>query len=508
MVDVSQYTGLITSEHADKPKFTAMVSAVAQCFVDQQNALGNFIPSFDLDEAVGDQLDTLGAWVGIGRRVRTPLTGVYFSFDIAGVGFDQGVWQGPFDPSTGITVLDDDTYRLLIRAKIGANHWDGTLASSAAILNLIFQGGTAPRHLTATNELFATADGVKGAFQLSVGGIPVYSNINVASIYRNDWQGNQLLYATARTNSIFPSTPSSAWSKIQAGDTLQINGLLAPDGSTTMTGIIESVTSATHGVNRSAANNPSVDGNIHTVTGSLKAGSRGFARIEFVGNANSSGSRYVFDLTNGLLVSATPTGANGTIGTASIVAGANGTWYVVCKNPPGTSTGNAAMAVYIEPFIASNNGVFAGDGTVGIWTWGFDVFYNQSFAGSHIPTSTAAVTVTDYTIGPTGLVAMGQKPVSGAQLTWNGTGDAYPGGTQVFIEDHQDMSISFGVAGKLPSALFLALLSGGYVPIKPEGVHVRDYVTTSVDGSPIFGFDMMGPYVAGFDVGTWGTPLH
>ena len=55
---------------------------------------------------------------------------------------DQGVWQGPFDPDNGLTVLDDDTYRLLLRAKIGANHWDGTLETSAAILNQIFQGGT------------------------------------------------------------------------------------------------------------------------------------------------------------------------------------------------------------------------------------------------------------------------------------------------------------------------------------------------------------------------------
>lgn len=142
MADVSKYVGLITSEHADKPKFSAMVAAVAQCFVDQQNALGDFIPAFDLDQAVGDQLDILGLWVGITRRVNTPLVGVYFSFDITGVGFDQGVWQGPFDPSTGVTLLDDDTFRVLIRAKIGANHWDGTLGSSAAILDQIFGNGT------------------------------------------------------------------------------------------------------------------------------------------------------------------------------------------------------------------------------------------------------------------------------------------------------------------------------------------------------------------------------
>jgi hypothetical protein len=220
MADLSQYTGLITSEHADKPKFMAMVHAVAGCFGAQQDALASFITKFDLDQAAGDQLDIIGLWVGIGRRVKTPLTGVYFSLDIIGVGFDQGVWQGPFDPSTGITLLDDDTYRLLIRAKIGANHWDGTLASTKAILETIFNGDT-----------------------------------------------------------------------------------------------------------------------------------------------------------------------------------------------------------------------------------------------------------------------------------------------QVFIQDNQDMSMLIGISGQIPSAIFLALLSGGYIPLKPEGVRVSTYVVTSADGAPIFGFDMTGPYVSGFDAGSWANPL-
>jgi len=166
MADVSKYVGLITSEHADKPKFSAMVAAVAQCFVDQQNALGGFVPAFDLDQAIGDQLDIIGQWVGISRRVNTPLTGVYFSFDIVGVGFDQGVWQGPFDPSTGVTLLDDDTYRVLIRAKIGANHWDGTLGTSAAILDQIFDNGT--NVFIQDNQDMTMTFGVSGAIPSAV----------------------------------------------------------------------------------------------------------------------------------------------------------------------------------------------------------------------------------------------------------------------------------------------------------------------------------------------------
>ncbi|KVN79360.1 DUF2612 domain-containing protein [Burkholderia ubonensis] len=220
MADLNDYTALITSAHRDKPRYMATIAAVVQPLVDQMNLLASMPGKFDLDVAVGDQLDTVGLWVGVSRRIRTPLTGIYFSFDIDGLGFDQGIWKGPFDPDTGLTVLDDDTYRLVIRAKIGANHWDGTLASSAAILNSIF-------------------------------------------------------------------------------------------------------------------------------------------------------------------------GAD----------------------------------------------------------------------------------------------------------------------THVFIEDHQDMSMTIGISGKVPSAVFLALLAGGYIPLKPEGVRVNYTIVTTVDSAPLFGFDMSGPYVAGFDAGAWGKPV-
>ncbi|UIY58263.1 DUF2612 domain-containing protein [Burkholderia cepacia] len=142
MADLTEYTALITSEHSDKPRFMATVEALVQPFVDQMGVLQSMPGRFDLDNAVGVQLDDVGLWVGVSRKIRTPLTGVYFSFDIAGLGFDQGTWKGPFDPDSGLTVLDDDTYRLVIRAKIGANHWDGTLEQSAAILNSIFDADT------------------------------------------------------------------------------------------------------------------------------------------------------------------------------------------------------------------------------------------------------------------------------------------------------------------------------------------------------------------------------
>ena len=142
MADIEDYTGLLSAYHRGKPNFTATVRALCDGMVDLRNLYAKLPDAYDLDLAVGRQLDAVGLWVGLRRRIKTPLAGVYFSNDIDGLGFDQGVWQGPFDPDSGLTELDDDTYRLLLRAKIGANHWDGTLETSAAILGRIFGGGT------------------------------------------------------------------------------------------------------------------------------------------------------------------------------------------------------------------------------------------------------------------------------------------------------------------------------------------------------------------------------
>jgi len=144
MADVTAYTGLITAEHADKPKFMAMVSAVSGCFVDQQNLLLSLPAAFDIDTAIGRQLDVVGEWIGLARAIRVPIENVYFSWDTINVGWDEGVWKRPSDPDAGISDLDDTNYRLLLRAKIGANHWNGSMQDSVAILDGIF----APENLT------------------------------------------------------------------------------------------------------------------------------------------------------------------------------------------------------------------------------------------------------------------------------------------------------------------------------------------------------------------------
>jgi hypothetical protein len=144
MTDAASYLALIIPEHQGQPDFAATILLSVQPFVDAQNTLSALVSEFDVDTAVGVQLDAVGVRVGISRYVKTQLPNVYFSWDVTGLGWRQGVWKGPFDPTTGLTRLDDDVFRLLIYAKIAANSWDGTVAGAAAALANLFNNSETP----------------------------------------------------------------------------------------------------------------------------------------------------------------------------------------------------------------------------------------------------------------------------------------------------------------------------------------------------------------------------
>lgn len=140
---VEYYQNLVTSEHQSSPNYMAWLSAMIEPLTVIQSVIGEFIDKFDLDIAAGVQLDAVGQWVGISRLLPEALIGVYFSWDdTPELGWDSGVWQSRSDPDSGLIVLPDDLYRLLLRAKIVANRWDGSIPGLYEIWGTVF--GNAP----------------------------------------------------------------------------------------------------------------------------------------------------------------------------------------------------------------------------------------------------------------------------------------------------------------------------------------------------------------------------
>ena len=129
------YIDKITSEYQSSPKFIALVNLLTSVIENNASLLKSSI--FDLDSSTGFELDYIAEWVGLSRNLNTPVTGTYFEFDNAGLGLDRGYWQEQYSPA-GLLRLPDDLLRIILKAKIYANHWDGTIPSAQIALQKLF----------------------------------------------------------------------------------------------------------------------------------------------------------------------------------------------------------------------------------------------------------------------------------------------------------------------------------------------------------------------------------
>lgn len=129
------YLDLFTSEYRASTRLLAWANANIQLFQDVLFCIRELMSAWDLDLAVGVQLDTIGLWVGASRTL-------------------------PFQPSGGVSpILDDASYRILLRAKIAQNHWDGTLDGLLRSWQAIFPNGllVVNDHQDMTVDLYVAA---------------------------------------------------------------------------------------------------------------------------------------------------------------------------------------------------------------------------------------------------------------------------------------------------------------------------------------------------------------
>ena len=108
MSTIASYLALLSHQYQTAPNLLAWMAAKLQVLVDIQNCADSMVSAFDLDAAQGSQLDVLGQLLGVSRML-------------------------PWNPSMGLSaILDDGTYRTLLKAAVFRNHWDGTVLSIEA----------------------------------------------------------------------------------------------------------------------------------------------------------------------------------------------------------------------------------------------------------------------------------------------------------------------------------------------------------------------------------------
>jgi hypothetical protein len=125
---IQPYLDLVTAEH-QKPKYLDTILHSIRGHAQEIELLIRLYELFDIDTAVGQQLDYVGQWIGVTRYITTEMENVFFSWDATRnpVGWEQGTWWQPFTETTELFKLDDEHYRMLLKARIISNHWDGTI---------------------------------------------------------------------------------------------------------------------------------------------------------------------------------------------------------------------------------------------------------------------------------------------------------------------------------------------------------------------------------------------
>lgn len=152
MTDIQQYIDLIPSQNQDKPKFLALLTRLLSPLVDGQNIALDIVNKYDLDQAQGKQLDTVGEWVGQSRELRDNIEFRFFGFDDTPNSLPFGEENSPSigarfreqsEPFQNTTTLQDPEYLFAIKAKIARNSTDGTIDSLISSLDFLLGDGVA-----------------------------------------------------------------------------------------------------------------------------------------------------------------------------------------------------------------------------------------------------------------------------------------------------------------------------------------------------------------------------
>lgn len=142
---VDSYSKLLIYQYQDKPKAKAHIQSIIENYEEVYKVLNQLLTIYDIDLAVGKQLDTLGKILGISRKVPFAIAKKYFGFDDNLNSFPMGdlsqsVLTYPFkdlvEPDYTSGELSDNQYRLFLKAKAIKNNVKAFMIDSEENLSL------------------------------------------------------------------------------------------------------------------------------------------------------------------------------------------------------------------------------------------------------------------------------------------------------------------------------------------------------------------------------------
>lgn len=245
---------------------------------------------------------------------------------------------------------------------------------------------------------------------------PVYELNGVPALTLSDWQGDRTpMWPYLRTN----LAPGSEVLKTAGGWTrnaiaITNNAGATPNGATAAVKLVPNTTSTSHYLSASVTVSPS----LYLVNSCyLKAGEYSQATLSVFGAGAAAFTQAVFNLSAGTVIS----------GPGSITA-LGGGWFR-CSLPYASSAAGGAVTCTAGVAVGGAT-TFAGDGTSGIYAWGFQAeLCGQAGAATAAPSryiSTGAGTVpvsyTDYSYtSHGGVFTLATAPAVGAVVRWAGS---------------------------------------------------------------------------------------
>lgn len=262
-------------------------------------------------------------------------------------------------------------------------------------------------------QSLGTASGSTATFAVVT---PNGSTPTVLNVWRTDWQGRQKMYPTSRTNYVFKSADlSTTWGKLNV--VVTADAATAPDGTTTADKMADNATLGYH----IATSNAYAD--IPVASSSLVCASTYFRNVDAQFGVVQIGTRVplypkvIFDLVNGTMVAVGPLVAYGMQDVG------NGWWRCWIVANAGTGASPLGMVVGVDA--SGTSTTYSGTGK-SIYFWGAQ-FEAGTAPTSYIPTTTAAVTVTDWSQSGSNVV-FASNPLAGSLIEADYT---YTGGLGV-----------------------------------------------------------------------------
>ena len=144
---IQAYLDLLIYQYRDKPNASAEIQAIIKPFSDVFDLYNDLENVFDLDLAVGKQLDIIGKIVGLSRTVPLAIPKKYFGFDddtntypYSEI-FDSIVtypFKELYEEEYTDLQLNDEDYRFFLKAKIAKNFAKSNILEIEEIISFLF----------------------------------------------------------------------------------------------------------------------------------------------------------------------------------------------------------------------------------------------------------------------------------------------------------------------------------------------------------------------------------